>query len=67
MSTTTLITSKKELAAALGRNPRYVRDMERGGFQLPCRLETAVRFLRENPHPTRNRARRACHSQQRAR
>jgi len=50
-----IITTKKELAAALGRNPRFVRDMERGGFQLPCREETAIRFLRENPHPTRFR------------
>jgi hypothetical protein len=27
-------------------------------LQLPCRLETAVKFLRENPHPTRNRGQR---------
>ena len=53
-----IISSKKELAAQLGRNPRFVRDMERGGFQLPCRLDTAVKFLRENPHPTRNRGQR---------
>lgn len=62
-----IITSKKELAARLGRNPRYVRDMERGGFQLPCRLDIAVKFLRENPHPTRNRSLRDCHREQRKR
>ena len=55
---TALITSKKELAARLGRNPRYVRDMERGGFRLPCRTDEAVQFLRDHPHPTRNRGER---------
>ena len=49
------IASKKELAAKLGRHPRFVGDMERGGFRLPSKLETAVKFLRENPHPTRYR------------
>jgi len=57
-----IITSKKELAARLGRNPRYVRDMERGGFRLPCRIEDAVKHLRNHPHPTRNR-----HSSRRSR
>jgi hypothetical protein len=55
MNANDIITSKKEMAARLGRNPRFVRDMERGGFRLPCRMETAVKFLRENPRPTRNR------------
>lgn len=55
-----LITSKKELAARLGRNPRFVRDMERGGFRLPCRLAEAQNYLQRNPHPTRNRQSRRC-------
>ncbi len=47
--------TKKELANDLGRNPRYVRDMERGGFRLPARCTEAVNWLRQHPHPTRNR------------
>lgn len=52
-----LISTKKELAAKLGRNPRYVRDMERGGFRLPCSIDEAKSFIRNHPHPTRNRRR----------
>lgn len=50
-----IISSKKELAARLGRNPRFVGDMCRGGFRLPCRVDEAVGYLRQNPHPARNR------------
>jgi hypothetical protein len=47
--------TKKELAAAIQRNPRFVRDMERGGLRLPVTQREVVRFLRNNPHPTRFR------------
>lgn len=50
-----IITSRKELAARLNRNPRYVRDMTRGGFRFPCREADAMRFLQRHPHPTRFR------------
>ena len=47
--------TKKELAAAIGRNPRFIRDMELGGFRLPATVEDAVVFIRENQWPTRFR------------
>lgn len=50
-----IILQNKQLAGRLGTNERFVRDMVRGGFRLPCRLDDAVNFLRENPHPTRFR------------
>ena len=50
-----LILQNKELAGTLGTNERFVRDMVRGGFRLPCRVTDAVEFLRRNPHPTRFR------------
>jgi len=53
-----IITTKKELAARLHRNPRYVSDMILGGFRLPCREQQAIEYLQKNPHPTRNRERR---------
>ena len=52
------ITSKKELAGELKRSPRYVGDMCRSGFRLPCRVEDAVEFLHRHPHPSRNRGQR---------
>jgi hypothetical protein len=58
-----IITSKKELARRLGRNPRYVQDMTRGGFQMPCREDEAVAFLRRNPHPAKFRNLKARHGQ----
>jgi hypothetical protein len=54
-----IITSKKEMARRLDRSPRYVRDMIRGGFELPCYEYEAIRFLRSNPHPTRFRTMKA--------
>ena len=50
-----IILQNKELAGRLGTNERFVRDMVRGGFKLPCRVNDAVEFLRNNPHPTRFR------------
>ena len=50
-----IILQHKQLAARLGTNRQYVRDMCKGGFRLPCQLSEAVNFLRENPHPTRFR------------
>jgi hypothetical protein len=47
-----IFTSRKDLARELNRNPRFVRDMTRGGFKMPARLGDAVRFLRQRPHPT---------------
>ena len=47
--------TKKELAAAIGRSPRFVRFMELGGFMLPATIEEAVYFIRENPFPSRFR------------
>lgn len=50
-----IILQNKELAGRLGTNERFIRDMVRGGFRLPCRITDAIEFLRENPHPTRFR------------
>jgi hypothetical protein len=50
-----LITTKKQLANFLNRSRDYARDCERGGLRLPCREETVLNFLRENPRPTRFR------------
>lgn len=58
---TEYICSCKELAARLGRTPRYVTDLKRGGLKLPCRLEQAVRFIHRNPHPTRFRKKHVGH------
>ncbi len=49
--------TKKELANDLQRSPRFIRDMERGGFRLPATAREAVEYLRAHPHPTRNRQR----------
>lgn len=47
-----LFTTKKDLARALKRSPRYVRYMELLGFKLPCTLAEAVAFIRQNPSPS---------------
>lgn len=48
-----ILTTNKEVAEALGgKNPRYVTDMRRGGFQLPCTPREALNFLRRHPRPT---------------
>jgi hypothetical protein len=52
-----IFTSKKDLALSLNRNPRFVRDMIVGGFRFPAKLCDAVKFLRQNPHPTKFRSR----------
>jgi hypothetical protein len=52
-----IITKNKELARRLGTNPRFVSDMQRGGFRMPCRLSQAEHFLQRHPHPTRFRSR----------
>lgn len=51
-----LYTTKKDLARVLKRSPRYVRDMERSGFRMPCFLEEAVLWIRNNPFPSRVRS-----------
>jgi hypothetical protein len=58
MNSSSFITSKKELASELKRSPRYVGDMCRSGFRLPCRVEDAVEFLHRHPCPSRARAQR---------
>jgi hypothetical protein len=50
-----IFTTKKDLARVLKRSPRYVRDMELLGFELPCTIDEAVIFIRQNPFPSRVR------------
>ena len=50
-----IITSKKELAAKLGRHRTYATYMTQKGFKLPCRIDDAIKFLHEHPYPTRMR------------
>lgn len=50
-----IIHHNKVLAQKLGTNPRFVTDMIRGGFRLPCQVHEAVTFLRNHPHPTQFR------------
>ena len=47
--------TKKDLAAAIGRNPRFIRDCELGGLVLPCTIEEVVFFVRNSPFPSRFR------------
>jgi hypothetical protein len=47
--------SKKEMAAAIRKSPRFVSDMCRGGFRLPATVAESVIWLRDHPYPTRNR------------
>jgi hypothetical protein len=50
-----IIHHNKVLAQKLGTNRRFVTDMIRGGFKLPCQIKDAVSFLQRKPHPTRFR------------
>ena len=50
-----IIHNNKVLAQKLGANPRFVADMIRGVFKLPCQIREAVKFLRKHPHPTQFR------------
>ena len=50
-----IIHHNKMLAQKLGANPRFVADMCRGGFRLPCQIREAINFLRNHPHPTQFR------------
>ena len=52
-----ILSTNKDVASVLGRSPRYVQDMRRGGFRLPCRPSEAVNFIRCNPRPTHFRSR----------
>ena len=47
-----ILSTNKAVAASLGRSERYVTDMRRGGFRLPCRPSEALNFLRRHPTPT---------------
>lgn len=51
----TLLSTVKELAAALRRSEDYVTYMKLGGFRLPATLQEAVSWIREHPNPTRYR------------
>jgi hypothetical protein len=47
--------TRKDVAAMLGRTPRFVGDMARGGFRLPCTPASVIAWLRKHPAPTRFR------------
>ena len=51
-----ILSTNKDVAAAIRRSARYVTDMKRGGFRLPCRPSEALNFIRKHPHPTHFRA-----------
>ena len=47
--------TRKEIAAWIQRNPRFVSDMMKGGLSIPASENEVIEFLKKFPHPTRFR------------
>lgn len=50
-----ILTTNKDVASVLGRSPRFVQDMKRGGFRMPATANECKQFLRRHPRPTQFR------------